>query len=114
MNNHGNDVSVFERQQERMKWQQQQQQHEQSFFNGIDHQVPNIMLSSMQPFQGLVGNIKPDPGMENGWPDFSNGCDDQFSPLMTDQKILLKNSSSVLLSPKKRKAHENLKLKVES
>ncbi|XP_071698625.1 transcription factor bHLH63-like [Rutidosis leptorrhynchoides] len=112
MNNHGtttitggNDASVFERQQERMKWQQ-----EQSFLIVNDHQLPNIMLSSMQPFQGLVGNIKPDPGMENGWPNFSNGCDDQFPPLMADQNTS-KNSSLVSLSPKKRKACENLKLK---
>ncbi|KAL7591566.1 hypothetical protein Lser_V15G34604 [Lactuca serriola] len=99
----GTDVSVFERQQARMKWQQLQQ-HQHSFYNENDHQVPN-------PFLGLIGNIKPDPGLENGWPDFSDGCDELFSPLMADQRImqLQKNSSSVLLSPKKRKTHENQK-----
>ncbi|XP_024966659.1 transcription factor bHLH63-like isoform X2 [Cynara cardunculus var. scolymus] len=125
----GGEVSVFERQQARMKWQQQQQM----LFNGNDHQVPN-MLSAMQP-SGLIGNfaIKPDPGIENGWPDFSYG--DQLGygsgfdhmnqnthsrmtsfrpPLMADQTILQKNSSSASLSPKKRKAHENQKLKVVS
>lgn len=128
----GADVSVFERQQARMKWQQQQK-----VFNGNDHQVPN-MLSAMQPAaqrSGLIGNfaIKPDPGIENGWPDFS--YDDQLGygsgfdhmnqnthsrmtscrpPLMADQTILQKNSSSVSLSPKKRKAQENQKPKVVS
>nr|XP_043621093.1 transcription factor HBI1-like [Erigeron canadensis] len=108
----GGDMSVFERQQERMKWQHLQQQ---IFHDGNDHQISN-MFSSMQPshFSGLHGNIKPDPGMENGWPDFSEGCGDQFPPLMADQKILLRNSSSLSLSPKKRnKTHDEvLNLKV--
>lgn len=93
------DESVFERQQARMKWQQQQHQ---ILFNENDHQVPI-------PSSCLIGNIKPDPGLLNGWPDFSDGCDDLFQPIMADQRILQKNSSSVSLSPKKRKNLENQK-----
>ncbi|KAL4555638.1 hypothetical protein LXL04_038262 [Taraxacum kok-saghyz] len=96
----GTDVSVFERQQARMKWQQQRIVYNENH----DHQVPN-------PFPGFNGVIKPDPGLEDGWPDFSDGCDKLFSPLMADQRILQRNSSSVSLSPKKRKTHENQKLK---
>ncbi|KAK1439857.1 hypothetical protein QVD17_05679 [Tagetes erecta] len=84
----GTDVSVFERQQARIKWQQQQQQ-EQSFYNVNDNQ-----------FMGLV-EIKPDPGLQYGWPDFSDGCQDQLiSPLMVDHNV------------KKRKTHEDQKQKV--
>lgn len=80
------DVSVFERQQARIKWQQQQ-----SFYNVNDHQL-----------MGLV-EIKPDPGLQYGWPDFSNGCQDQLiPPLMVDHNV------------KKRKTHEDQKQKVGS
>ncbi|KAM0007282.1 putative transcription factor bHLH family [Helianthus debilis subsp. tardiflorus] len=82
----GTDVSVFERQQARMKWQQQQQE---GLFNGNDHQ-----------FRGLV-EVKPDPGLQYGWPDFSDGCQGQAIPsLMEDHNL------------KKRKTHEDQKQKV--
>lgn len=71
-----NDISVYERQQARMTWQNQH--HNSNLFNDNDHH-----------FSGLIHNIKPDPGFENGLPDFSD-----------DQKI------------KKRKTHEDMNLKV--
>ncbi|KAL8238204.1 hypothetical protein R6Q59_019285 [Mikania micrantha] len=65
----GNDVSVFERQQARMKWQQQQQ------------------------LRGLV-EIKPDPGLQYGWPDFSDPCQDQMiPPLMADHNLKKRKST---------------------
>ncbi|GJR05161.1 Myc-type, basic helix-loop-helix domain-containing protein [Tanacetum coccineum] len=63
-------MSIYERQQARMQWQQQQ-----ILANGNDH------------FSGLVQDIKPVPCMQNAWPDLSN-------------------------DPKKRKTHEDHKLKV--
>ncbi|XP_076917625.1 transcription factor bHLH63-like [Bidens hawaiensis] len=84
----GTDMSVFERQQARLKSQQQQQQ--QQYFNGNDNQ-----------FRGLV-DIKPDPGMQYGWPDFNDGSQDQLiPPLMVDDHNI-----------KKRKTHEDEKQKV--
>ncbi|KAK9056729.1 hypothetical protein SSX86_024092 [Deinandra increscens subsp. villosa] len=72
----GNDVSVFERQQARMKWQQQQD-------------------------QGLVHEVKPDPGFQYGWPNFGDvGQDQMIPPLMVDHNV------------KKRKIHEDQKVKV--
>ncbi|KAI7750430.1 hypothetical protein M8C21_033754 [Ambrosia artemisiifolia] len=89
MNIPGNtDMSVFERQQARIKLQQQQQQ-QQELFNGNGHQ-----------FSGRV-EVKPDPGMQYGWPDFSDVCQDQMiSPLVVDNNI------------KKRKTLEDEKQKV--
>lgn len=77
-------MSVYERQQAIMKLQQQQ-----SFVNEYDN----------DHFSGLVQDSKPVPCMQNGWPDLSN---DQFPSLMVDEKI------------KKRKTHEDHKLKVGS
>ncbi|XP_076889963.1 transcription factor bHLH63-like [Bidens hawaiensis] len=82
----GTDMSVFERQQARLKQQQQQQ-----FFSGNDH----------NQFRGLV-DIKPDPGMQYGWPDFNDVCHDQMIPtLMVDDHNI-----------KKRKTLEDEKQKV--
>ncbi|PWA63662.1 myc-type, basic helix-loop-helix (bHLH) domain-containing protein [Artemisia annua] len=76
-------MSVYERQQARMKLQQQQ-----SFVNENEN----------DHFSALLQDIKPVPCMQNGWPDLSN---DQFPSLMVDEKI------------NKRKTHEDHKLEVE-
>ncbi|KAI3809785.1 hypothetical protein L1987_19385 [Smallanthus sonchifolius] len=86
-NTSGTDVSVLERQQARMKWRQQQQQG----LSNDDH-----------CFRGLV-EIKPDPGLQYGWPDFSDACQDQLiPPLVADHNL------------KKRKTHEDHKQKAVS
>lgn len=62
-------MSVYERQQARMKLQQQQ-----NFVNENDN----------DHFSALLQDIKPVPCMQNGWQDLSN---DQFPSLMVDEKI---------------------------
>lgn len=88
----GTELSVLERQQARMKWQQEQLEvQEQSFFNGNELSMFSIPAAAQQ-FQELLGNdqsfvelmsravVKPDPGTENSaWPDFGKfGGNDQL------------------------------------
>lgn len=73
----GTDISVLQRQQARMNWQQQQ-----SFFSGNDqHGVHSIPEAEAAQFQSLMngdsvlsrlGNraVKPDPGLETEWPGY--------------------------------------------
>lgn len=86
------DMSVFERQRARMKWEedQQQQQQQLSFFSGNELNMFSIPAAQAQQFQPLIGNesgfnglvnraVKPDPGMANGWPDYGKfGGDDHL------------------------------------
>lgn len=78
------DMTVLERQRSRMKWQQDQIHEQQSYFSGS-------ALSGVFQFQGLVGcesmlglgvegeavarSVKPDPGLENGWPELGKFTD---------------------------------------
>lgn len=72
----GTDISVLQRQQARMNWQQQQ-----SFFceNGL-HSIPEAEATQFQSLMngdavlGRFGNraVKPDPGMEPEWPGYGN------------------------------------------
>lgn len=77
----GTDITVLERQRARMKWQPQEQQ---GYFGGSD-QFAGLFLEPGQvgSFQGLLGgesvlgevltrSVKPDPGLENGWPELVN------------------------------------------
>ncbi|KAF1001881.1 uncharacterized protein LOC141703025 [Apium graveolens] len=80
------EMSVFERQQARMKWQQHQ---EMSFFGGNEvnmystqAQAPEFdqLMSNDSGFASLFNcAVKPDPGMDNGWPDYGKfGGDSDF------------------------------------
>ncbi|XP_015062388.1 transcription factor bHLH63-like [Solanum pennellii] len=89
--NGSSELSVLERQRDRMKWQVQQQ--EMSYFNGQNDQLMNSFhqTAEAQQFHGLINvndqslnelvtrAIKPDPCMENSWGDFgttgTNGFD---------------------------------------
>lgn len=74
----GTDISVLQRQQARINWQQQQQ----SFFSGNDqhamHSIPEAEAAQFQslmnsdPVLSRFGNraVKPDPGMETEWPSY--------------------------------------------
>lgn len=95
----GTEMSVFERQRARIKWQyqqnsqqQQQQQQQQSFFCGNEVNMYSTLVHQGQApeFDQLMGNdtgftsffncaVKPDPGMDNGWPDYGKfGGDSDF------------------------------------
>ncbi|PWA66931.1 Myc-type, basic helix-loop-helix (bHLH) domain-containing protein [Artemisia annua] len=128
-----NDPSLLERQQARMKWQQQKQQ---SFFNASDHTMQNMFSTSMplaqtnETFTGLLSGhngldiVKPDPGLMEDWAGFgdhlSYGYMNQNSimPLGADQSFVHGNSVSVStsvtvsVSPKKRKADKGQSLEV--
>ncbi|CAK9134089.1 unnamed protein product [Ilex paraguariensis] len=85
--NGGPDMTVLERQRGRMKWQQEEQhqqallqQQQQSLFDGNEVNLFSMQAQAQQ-FQEMMNNepslgelvtraMKPDPGMENGWPDF--------------------------------------------
>lgn len=76
------DMTLLERQRARLKWQQEQLHHQQqqqsSYFSGSE--LSGVFFQAhedqVQSFQaGLVGApalarpVKPDPGLENGWPE---------------------------------------------
>nr|GEU52457.1 Myc-type, basic helix-loop-helix (bHLH) domain-containing protein [Tanacetum cinerariifolium] len=126
-----NDPSLLQRQQARMKWQQQQQ----SFFNGSDHAMQNMFATSMllaqthETFSDLLSGhngldiVKPDPGLMEDWAGFgdhlSNGYMNQNStPLGADQSsvhgnyVSVSTSVTVSVSPKKRKADKRQSLQV--
>ncbi|KAL5788696.1 hypothetical protein ACOSP7_005645 [Xanthoceras sorbifolium] len=85
---HCTDVTVLERQRARLKWQQQeqfqqnQQQDSSSYFSELSGVFSGLSrVSQMQGFQGglmggvgggagdpMIGPVKPDPGLESGWP----------------------------------------------
>ncbi|KAJ0010495.1 hypothetical protein Pint_34672 [Pistacia integerrima] len=81
---HCTDLTVLERQRARMKWQQEQfhvvqQQQQESYFSELSgvFSVPS-QVSHVQSFEGgllggggdlVLGPVKPDPALENGWPD---------------------------------------------
>lgn len=85
----GTELSVFERQRARIKWQQQQQM---SFFSGNEVNVYSTSVNQAQApeFDQLMSNdtgfaclfncaVKPDPGMDYGWPDHGKfGGDSDF------------------------------------
>nr|AZN25257.1 bHLH transcription factor 8 [Betula platyphylla] len=77
----GTDLTVLERQRARVKCQQQEQQ---GYFGG-SHEFGGLFLEPGQvgSFQGLLGgdsvlgeavtrSVKPDPDLENGWPELVN------------------------------------------
>ncbi|KAK3022038.1 hypothetical protein RJ639_047428 [Escallonia herrerae] len=78
------DISVLERQRARMKWQQ-----DQHFLIG-NHELNVFSAQQLHQLQGSVSNdpgfaeyvtraLKPDPGMESGWPDVGKfGGDDHL------------------------------------
>lgn len=85
----GTDMTVFERQRVRMKWQQeqfqqQQQQQQQSYFGGNEFSMFSMggQVGQAQQFHGLINGdsagvgdllgraVKADPGLENVWPEF--------------------------------------------
>nr|XP_043623863.1 transcription factor bHLH63-like [Erigeron canadensis] len=70
----GNDPSLLERQQARMKWQQQQQQ---CFYNGNDHHMQNMFTIS-----NIIDIVKPDPGiLDEGWAGFDGVAYDDHHQL---------------------------------
>ncbi|KAK6916585.1 Myc-type, basic helix-loop-helix (bHLH) domain [Dillenia turbinata] len=81
------DMSVLERQRARIKWQQEHLQHQQhqNFLSSEEFNVFQLQaqLAQAQQFQNLINGevsldgfvgraVKPDPGLDNGWPDYSN------------------------------------------
>ncbi|KVH93215.1 transcription factor bHLH63-like [Cynara cardunculus var. scolymus] len=127
----GCDTSLLERQQARTKWQQNH-----AFFNGDDddhhHHLQNMFNSmplTQQQFSGLIDDhprldeVKPDPGMQERWPDFGGGVyGDQLGygymnqNTLVNQTFLQGNSGSVSVSvsPKKRKTDEGQSLQLVS
>ncbi|GFY89702.1 cryptochrome-interacting basic-helix-loop-helix 1 [Actinidia rufa] len=73
---HCTDLSVLERQQARIKWQQEPFHQQQRYFD--ENEFSGFSgPSQAQQFQGLVnrdmginGLVKADPGLDNGWADF--------------------------------------------
>lgn len=78
------DLTVLERQRARLKWQedqlqqQQQQQQQSTYFSGSElsgvffqapdhHQVQSFQVGLVED-SALNRLVKPDPGLENGWP----------------------------------------------
>ncbi|XP_071691802.1 transcription factor bHLH63 [Rutidosis leptorrhynchoides] len=125
LHNIRNDPSLLERQQARMKWQQQQQQ--QCFYNGNnDQHLQNTYTSGLIGNQPVLDIVKPDPGMDEGWARFDGvAYGDQLSygnmnqntrlnmePSGVDQSFQQGNSSSVSVSPKKRKADKGQTIQV--
>lgn len=87
----GTEMSVFERQQARMKWQQEHNHQQLSVFSGNDVnmystkepqvQAPGFQLMSNDIGFGSFSNcaVKPDPGMDTGWPDYGKfGGDSEY------------------------------------
>ncbi|GAB4853890.1 hypothetical protein Ancab_018098 [Ancistrocladus abbreviatus] len=89
-------ITLFERQRAAMKWQQEQlqldflQQQQQSYFDEF-HLFSSPAQAQAQSFPALINGpesalyqiltrpIKPDPCVENGWPDFNrNGITSEF------------------------------------
>lgn len=67
------DMTVLERQRGRMKWQEEEEEEEED--GGVGRYFSELSgvfsgASQVESFQGgIIGSVKPDPGMENGWPD---------------------------------------------
>ncbi|KAK6946261.1 Myc-type, basic helix-loop-helix (bHLH) domain [Dillenia turbinata] len=82
------DISVLERQRARMKWQQEhlhQHRQHQNFLSNEEFNVFQLQaqLAQAQQFQNLINGelsfdgfsgrpVKPDPGLDNVWPDYSS------------------------------------------
>ncbi|PSS29438.1 Transcription factor bHLH63 like [Actinidia chinensis var. chinensis] len=73
---HCTDLSVLERQQARIKWQQESFHQQQRYFDENEFSGFSGPFQAQQ-FQGLVnrdmginGLVKADPGLDNGWADF--------------------------------------------
>ncbi|TYI45446.1 hypothetical protein E1A91_D13G037000v1 [Gossypium mustelinum] len=82
------DLTVLERQRDRLKWQEeqfQQQQQQQSYFSELSCGVFSSQTNHVQGFQGgfmggasgdsvlsdmvMARQVKPDPGLESPWPE---------------------------------------------